>query len=292
MSRIYRALEKAEEEKRRGEKEEPSLKMFEEKTFLKREEPTLKFPEEKITKPGEKIAKINKIETSELPSREETPILIAPPHSFGAEEFRKLKTQIFHQLPNPPHSILITSAAPGEGKTMVSVNLAIAISQEIHRKAILMDGDLRKPGIHLGKSRNSKGLSNYLSNGIPLSEILINSEIENLRIITAGSPTQKPSELIGSKRMEDLMDSLRKQEDHTYILIDSPPIVSTTDPILLSKMVDGIIVVVMAERTPKGVIQRALKSIDGQKMIGIVLNQVNIKSSHYYSKYYNKYYKK
>ena len=199
MSRIYRALEKAEEEKRQKVKEEPSLKVFEEKVVLKKEAPTLKFPEEKI-------AKIEKIEELGLPSKEEIPVLIVPPNSFAEEEFRKLKTQIFHRLPNPPHSILITSAAPEEGKTMVAVNLAMAISKEIHGKAILIDGDLRKPGIHLEKSQNSKGLSNYLSDGTPLSEILINSEMENLRIITAGSPTRKSSELIGSKRMGELSE--------------------------------------------------------------------------------------
>src|SRR4030067_1482117 len=203
MSRIYRALEKAEEEKKQKVKEDPSIKVFEEKAALKKETPVLKFPEEKV-------------ETLVLPSKEETPVLIVPPHSFAEEEFRKLKTQIFHRLPNPPHSILIASAAPGEGKTMVSVNLAIAMSQEIHGKAILIDGDLRKPGIQLEKSRNSKGLSNYLSDGAPLSEILINSEIENLRIITAGSPTRKPSELIGSKRMRELFKSLNEFGDNSY----------------------------------------------------------------------------
>ena len=299
MSRIYRALEKAEEEKRQKAVEEPSLKVFEEKVVLKKEEPTLKFPEEKITKPEERITKpeeritkINKIKTLGPPSKEEIPVLIVPPQSFAGEEFRKLKTQIFHRLPNPPHSILITSATPGEGKTMVSVNLAIAISQEIHGKAILIDGDLRKPGIHLEKSQNSKGLSNYLSDGTPLSEILINSEIENLRIITAGSPTRKPSELIGSKRMGELFKSLNEFGDNSYIIVDSSPIVSTTEPTLLSKMVDGIILVVMAERTPRETIQRAVKSIDRQKIIGIVFNQIDLKQSHYYSKYYYKYYRK
>ena len=285
MSRIYRALEKAEEEKRHKAKEEPSIKVFEEKVVLKREEPTLKFPEEKIKK-------IEKIKELEFPSKEEVPVLIAPPNSFTSEEFRKLKTQIFHRLPNPPHSILVTSATPQEGKTMVSVNLAVAISQEINRRAILIDGDLRKPGIHLAKNKSSKGLSNYLSDGIPLSEILINSEIENLRIITAGSPTRKPSELIGSKRMGDLMESLFEQGNHTYLIIDSSPIISTTEPILLSKIVDGIVLVVMADRTPRETIRRALKSIDRQKIIGIVFNQIDVKPSQYYSKYYYKYYRK
>jgi capsular exopolysaccharide synthesis family protein len=285
MSRIYRALEKAEEEKRQKVIEEPSLKVFEEKVVLKKEEPSLKFPEEKITK-------ISRKETLGLPSKEEIPVLIVPPQSFAGEEFRKLKAQIFHRLPNPPHSILVTSATPGEGKTMVSVNLALTMSQEIHGKAILIDGDLRKPGIRLEKSQNSKGLSNFLSDGIPLSEILINSEIENLRIITAGSPTRKPSELIGSKRMGELFKSLHELGENSYVIVDSPPIISTTEPTLLSKMVDGIILVVMAERTPRETIRRAVKSIDRQKIIGVVFNQIDLKPSHYYSKYYYKYYRK
>ncbi len=285
MSRIYRALEKAEEEKRQKVKENLYPKVFEERTVLKKEEPTLKIPEEKITN-------IGKIKELDLPLKEETPALVVPPDSFAAEEFRKLKTQIFHRLSSPPHSILVTSATPGEGKTMVSVNLAIAISQEIQRKAILIDGDLRRPSIRLTKRGNSKGLSNYLSDGTPLSEILIKSEVENLRIITAGDPTNKPSELIGSKRMGELFKSLKESEDSSYIVIDSSPIVSTTEPALLSKMVDGIILVVIADRIPRETIHRAIKSIDRQKIIGVVFNQIDMKPSHYYTKNYYKYYRK
>ncbi|MGZ3534428.1 MAG: CpsD/CapB family tyrosine-protein kinase [Thermodesulfobacteriota bacterium] len=282
MSRVFQALEKAEEEKKRKRKEDLPLKSFEEKAVIKKEEATLKFPEEKI----------QKLEELGLPPREETPILIAPPNSFAGEEFRKLKAQIFQRLPNPPHSILITSTTPGEGKTMVSVNLAMAISKEIHRKAILVDADLRKPSIHLEKSLTSKGLSNYLSDGTPLSEILINSEMENLQIILAGASTKKSSELIGSKRMQEFLKCLRESGDNTYVIFDSPPIISTTEPTQLSKMVDGIIFVVMADRTPKGTVQRALKSIDHQKIIGIVFNQMDLNPSSHYSKYYYRYYRK
>ncbi len=285
MSRVYKALEKAEEEKRRKVKEEPSLKVFEEKAVLRKEAPTLKFPDEKI-------AKIEKSEELGLPSREEVPLLVVPPNSIAEEEFRKLKTQVFLRLPNPPHSILITSTAPGEGKTTVSVNLAMAISKEIHRKAILIDGDLRKPSIRLEQSRNRKGLSDYLSNRTPLTEILMNSQMENLRIIMAGPSTNKSSELIGSKRMEELLKSLSESGDSTYILIDSPPIIATTEPTVLSKMVDGIILVVRADRIPRESIRRAVKSIDRQKIIGVVFNQIDMKPSSYYAKYYYKYYQR
>jgi len=279
MSRVYRALEKAEEEKKRKGKQEAPIKVFEEKAALKKETPVLKFHEEEA-------------ERFELPAQEETPVLIVPPHSFAGEQFRKLKAQIFHRLSNPPHSILVTSTTPGEGKTMVAVNLALAISKEIHRKAVLIDADLRKPSIHLDKSEDRKGLSNYLSDGVPLSEVLRKSEIENLQIITAGPPAPKAAELIGSKRMGEFMKSLKEIGDSTYMIIDSPPVFSTTEPVLLSKMVDGVIFVVMAGRTPKEAISRATKSLDREKIIGVVFNQTELKPSSYYSKYYYRYYRK
>jgi len=285
MSQVYRALEKAEEEKRQKVKEEPSLKVFEEKVALKKEAPTLKFPEEKIVK-------FEKREELGLPPKEEVPVLFVQPNSFAEEEFRKLKTQIFLRLPHSPHSILITSTAPEEGKTTVAVNLAMAISKEINRKVILIDGDLRKTGIHLKKSQSAKGLSNFLSDGTPLSDILIESEMENLRIIMAGPSTNRSSELIGSQRMGELLKSLTEFEENAYILIDSPPIISTTEPTLLSKMVDGIILVVRANRMPRESIQRAVKAIDRQKIIGIVFNQMDLKASSYYSNYYYKNYTK
>ena len=190
MSRVYRAIEKA-EEKRKQKIEEASLRIVEEKADLRKEGPPSEFCEEKMEKLG-------------LPPKEAAPVLIVQPNSFGAEAFRKLKTQIFLHRGNSPRSILVTSAAPQEGKTLVAVNLAVAISKEIHSNAILVDADLRRPGIHFEKSKSAKGLSNYLSDGVPLSEILVNSEIETLQIILAGSSTRRSSELIRSKKMGEL----------------------------------------------------------------------------------------
>lgn len=275
MSRVYQALEKVEEE-RKQKTEEPSLRVFEEKTVLKKEVSPLEFPEEKAEKLG-------------LPSKEVPPVLIVPPHSFGAEAFRKLKTQIFLHPGNPPRSILVTSAAPQEGKTLVAVNLAVAISKEIHNNVVLVDGDLRRPSIHVGKSNNAMGLSNYLSNGVPLSEILINSEIEKLRVIQAGSSTRKSSELIRSKKMGELLHSLKELGDNTYVVIDSPPIMATADPTLLSTMVDGIILVIRAGYTSRESVQTAIKSIDRQKIIGVIFNQLDVKPSTYSSEYYRYY---
>jgi protein-tyrosine kinase len=276
MSRIYRALEKVEEEKKQKAQEEPTPKVFEEKPFLRKEAPTLKFPEETIEKIG-------------LCSKEVAPVLIVPPHSFGAEAFRKLKTQIFLRPGESPRTILITSAAPKEGKTLVAVNLAVAISKEIHNDVILVDGDLRKPSIRLENCQSTKGLSNFLSDGTPLSEILMKSEIEKLRIIPAGSSTRKSSELIRSRKMGDLLQSLRESGDNTYIVIDSPPIIATADPSLLCNLVDAVILVVRAGLTSRESIHNAIKAIDRQKIIGVVFNQMDIKPSPYFSEYYRYY---
>ena len=289
MSRVYRALEKAEEEKKERGKPEAPLRIFRERETPEREAPVregpgrdgpvVKFPEEKV-------------ERLELPRREELSVLIPPINSYAAEEFRKLKTQVFMRFPHPPCTLLVTSAAPEEGKTTVSVNLAFAISRELNKKAILIDADLRSPSIFPENLSNNTGLSGYLSGKGGFEEILHQDGTENLLIIPAGPSTSRSTELIGSKRMGELLSSLHNHEKDAYVIIDCSPIISTSEPVMLSKMVDGVVLVVMAGKTPKESVKRAFKSIDQQKVVGVVLNQIDIKQSSYYSKYHYEYYKK
>jgi capsular exopolysaccharide synthesis family protein len=277
MSRVYRALEKAEREKQEGLQKKTFFENPKEPEVLKKEEVLFEFSREKR-------------ESLTLPIMEEVPILISSENPFAAEEFRKLKTQVFRWSPDPPHVILVTSAYPGEGKTIVSVNLATAISMEIHKEAILIDADLRKPSVYFEDSRYSKGLSNYLADKTSLSDILMHQETEKLLIIPAGPSSKSSAELLGSRKMEELLKSLRKFGEDTFVIIDSPPLLATSEPMLLSKWVDGVILVVMANRTPRESIKRAIQSIDKQKIIGVVLNQREVKASGYYSNYYHKYY--
>jgi capsular exopolysaccharide synthesis family protein len=322
MSRVFRALEKAEKEKQErqkkdassafgkeasipgneeivvptevGEAERASLRS--EKAFMERlrKDDSLAFVKEASVPRSEEIvapAKVRDIKKVPLRS-EKASILMVPPDSFSGEEFRKLKTQIFHWSANPPHTILVTSTTPGEGKTTVSFNLALAIGQEIQKRAILIDADLRRPSVLLNGHSNGKGLSNYLAEGVSLSEIMIHFHEGNLSVIPAGPPSRKPSELLGTGRMKELIVSLRGLGEDTFIIIDSPPVLSTSEPILISKMVDGVIFVMMADRTPRESAKKAIKSINAEKIIGIVLNQVDLKSRSYYSKYYSVYSKR
>jgi len=279
MSQVYRALEKAEKEKRRKLPEDPLSRIFEEEPIAPKEV----RPAEKLNLRAAKV---------EIPLAEDEEMLIAPRHSFAEEQFRKLKTFILRRGPQLPCSILITSSAPGEGKTTVSLNLALAFSQEINKKVILVDADLRKPSIYPEKYMNSIGLSDYLSGLASNSEIMINFEAENFMVIPAGTPANKPAELIGSKRMKDLMKNLREYCDDTFVIIDSPPVLSTAEPLLLSEWVDGVILVVMPGHVPKSAVRRVVDSIGREKIIGVVFNQKNMKPSrHYYDRYY-RYYRK
>jgi len=315
MSRVYRALQKAEREKEEKPREEHRTEeqhtaAAKEPIVARIDEGPLRYPEIREERPTREqhtatvkegiVARIEegplrypeiKVERYELPPGDEASVLIAPPDSFAAEQFRKLKTQIFHVSPNPPHIILVTSTTPNEGKSMVSYNLALSISQEIQKKAILVDADLRKPSVLFKKHKATRGLSNYLSDRIPLAEILIRFQ-ENFWIVPAGPSSKRSSELIGTRRMTELLTSLREFGEDTYTIIDSPPVISTSEPAMLSKMVDAVILVVRADQTPRESTRRAVQNIDRQKIVGVVFNQVELKSLSYYSKYYHRYYGK
>jgi len=274
MSQVFRALEKAEKEKQRKSPEKPFFGIFEEEPIA---------PKDEVPSNNLKLG----IERLEVPLGEEVSISLAPPHSYAEEQFRKLKTHIFRRSPRPPRCILITSSAPEEGKSTIAVNLAMSISQEIHKKVILIDADLRKPSVYIEKYSNSKGLSDYLSGQKTISEILTNFESENFMIIPAGTPPQKPAELIGSRRMKDLLKNLQEFGEDTFVLIDSPPVLTTSEALLLSEWVDGVILVVLAGRIPKGDVRRVTEFIGREKIIGVVFNQKDLKPmKHYYDHYY------
>ncbi len=278
MSKIYRALEKAEQERQQRIKGEPFFQdagkgMIEESI-------------RPIFAPFER-----KRERWSFPEGEAIPVLIAHPHSFGAEQFRKIRTHILLKSPNSPQAILITGSVPEEGKSLVALNLAVAIAQEIHKKVVLIDADLRKPSNLGPKTAQSKGLADYLMGQATLPEILKNSEMEDLWIIPSGKPPENPAELIGSRKMVELLQELKLRGEDTCVVIDSPPLLVASESIMLSKLVDGIILVVMADRAPKTSVRKAVASIDRQKIIGVVFNNKDLKPSKFQSHYYYKYYR-
>ena len=232
------------------------------------------------------------IEKFDLPVVAEESISLAENSTFAAEQFRKMKTHIFRISPAPPRCILVTSTLPQEGKTTVTMNLAMSIAQEFHKKVIVIDADLRNPSVYPAKFANRKGLSDYLSNETPISEVLKSFDGEKYVVIPAGAPSHKAAELIGSNKMKALIKALRDMDEETFILIDSPPILATSEPLMLSEWVDGVILVVMSDHAARGSIKKAFGGIDPKKIIGIVFNNKNLKPSKAYSDYYYRYHKK
>lgn len=211
------------------------------------------------------------------------------PKSITAESYRTLRTAImFSSAEMPPQVILITSSTQKEGKTTTSANLAIAMAQ-MKERVLLIDADMRQHNIHnIFKLDNTIGLSNILVDHHDHSAAVKTIPgISNLSIITAGTLPPNPSELIGSNRMKELLNDLRQRYDR--IIIDSPPVLSLSDSIILSRLVDGVILIIHGGTTGKDVIKRTILSLTSvnAKMLGVVLNNINITNQHYH--YYQSY---
>jgi exopolysaccharide transport family protein len=212
--------------------------------------------------------------------------------STASESYRGIRTNIlFSSAESAPQVILITSAGPREGKTMTALNLGITMAQA-GSKVMLLDCDMRRPKIHkaFGLSKDH-GISNLLVGGEVADGALRHTPIPNLDVIPCGPIPPNPSEMLGSKRMSALLDRLRKA--YTHILIDSPPCTAVTDPAVLSKSVDGVVLVIRAGDTPKEMVKNGVAQFQaiGAHILGAILNGVNIdRDKYYYYQYYHYYY--
>ncbi len=187
----------------------------------------------------------------------------------------------------PPRTILVTSANSGEGKTLISANLAAGIAYDFQANALLVDCDLRSPS--LGEwfgLPNGHGLADYLIGRKEIPELLHKTEIERLKILLGGTIQDNPTELIGSGKMQALIQEWRARYNDRYIIFDSTPLLSTSEPEVLSKMVDGILIVVRAGVTPRETVKQAISSLEKEKILGFVLNDLQFKSSGLNSRYF------
>lgn len=210
------------------------------------------------------------------------------PHSLVSEQFRKLRTQLLRlSLSRPVKTIMVTSAIQSEGKSFVSANLGIGIAHDLHLHALLVDCDLRKPTLSpMFGCDEKRGISDYLIGREDISSFLVQTELDKLYLIPGGTIPENPAEIIGSRRMASLVEELKARYDDRFIIFDSTPLLATAEPGVLSKLVDGIIIVVRAGETPRETVQQALSSLDKEKIVGVVLNQVEFKSLALFKRYF------
>ncbi|HQI41302.1 MAG: hypothetical protein B6D44_02025 [Ignavibacteriales bacterium UTCHB2] len=218
-------------------------------------------------------------------------IILNKPDSVPSESFRAIRTRVQFSKPDKDllKTIVITSPAPQEGKTFITVNLAGSFAQT-EKKTLLVDCDLRKPRIHrIFEAQKDPGLIDYLVGNKTLDEIIHKSELKNLYYITSGTIPPNPAEMLDSKQMDEFLALVRDKYD--YVVIDSPPIIAVTDAEILTKKVDGTVLVVASEITEHRMMERAEQLIrhDNATLIGTVLN--NFDTNGAYGTYYKyKYY--
>jgi capsular exopolysaccharide synthesis family protein len=215
------------------------------------------------------------------------------PKSPVSEAYRTLRTNIqFKNKKTKQHTILVTSAAPKEGKSTTVANLAITMAQ-MGNETVLIDGDLRRPVIHsIFNMKKEHGLTNYLIGNSTHKEIIRPTFVEHLAVIPSGPLPPNPSELLGSDEMKKLLEELKKKFE--VILFDSPPVIAVTDASILSTLVDGIVLVIKAHQTHREAIKRAKSLLDTAeaRIFGSLLNGVNIEKTYgtnYYYYYYHYY---
>jgi capsular exopolysaccharide synthesis family protein len=214
-------------------------------------------------------------------------VVLDDPRSAGAESFKTLRTALLlSSAGQPPKLILVTSSVPGEGKTTTSLNLALSMAQS-GKRVLLIDGDMRKPRLHdILKLDNSRGLSTFLAGG-GRTDLLQSGPLPNLAVITSGPIPPNPLELLTAEGLPDLLETLKTRFD--FIICDSPPLLSVTDALMLSRIFQGTMVVARSHRTTYGMARRALKSLSDIQapVLGIFINGLSLKNTDYY---YNAYY--
>jgi capsular exopolysaccharide synthesis family protein len=215
-------------------------------------------------------------------------VAFAEPRSAAAEAYRALRTNIQFASPDKPvHTILTTSTSPDDGKSTTIANLAITFAAA-GSPTVLIDADLRRPHLHsiFGLS-NDAGLTSLIAEmarnreGITPELPLQNTQVANLQVLTSGPVPPNPAEILGSRRMAEILDILKLKVE--YILIDTPPIIAVTDAAILSPRVDGVLLVVNAGKTRRDLAVKArdiLQQINAN-ILGVVLNNAEVDKSAY-----------
>jgi capsular exopolysaccharide synthesis family protein len=200
------------------------------------------------------------------------------------EQIRKLCTE------GRPRSLAITSPIKGDGKTTVAANLAAAMALDYEQQVLLIDADLRSPAIHSFFNINKgPGLAEYLTSksDADFTNYVQNTSVHGLQILPAGKATSFSSELLSMERMKALIEAVSTRFPNHQIIVDTSPVLSTPDPLVLARHVDGIVMVVRAGKTPRDCLSEAIKSLGSTKILGVVLNGAELGPASKYYYYYH-----
>jgi protein-tyrosine kinase len=217
-------------------------------------------------------------------------VCLREPASPAAESFRILRSKLlFAGSEAPLRAIMVTSAEPQDGKSLVAANLAVSIAQGITSHVLLVDCDLRRPALHrIFGSQSKYGLRDYLETGTSVGPFLLKTQVEKLTLLPAGRPLESPSELLASPRMRLLVEEIKGQYEESFLVLDTPPAHVFADAAPLFSIADGVILVVRYGKTSRELIKEVIASVGADKILGVVFNasdQVERDYKHYYHYY-------
>jgi len=217
-------------------------------------------------------------------------VTLKEPASISAEQFRILCTRIAQLRQDAGSYVLaVTSSIKSEGKSFTSLNLAISIARDFDEKVLLIEGDLKHPGLYeYLKHPPGFGLTDVLLGKIDLDACAVQMFDGKLSVLFAGKTTGNPSKLLSSFKMQEIITTAR--EHYKYIIIDTPPIMPMADINIYSTLIDGILLVILAGKTPRSLVKRAISSLAADKLVGAVLNGVDpMQSKYFYGSGYDSY---
>lgn len=220
-------------------------------------------------------------------------VSLTAPTSFAAEQYQGLRMVVERiGRARGAQVLAVTSPGAGEGKTLTSINLAVALARGSEARVLLIDADLRRPAVarQLGMvNAESLGLADLISDpNVTLAQVTQPVEPFTLSVIPAGTVRTSVHQVLRSPRLELILREARQQYD--FIVIDTPPLLPVFDSALLARTADGVLVVVAANHTPRKLLGEALNMLDASKVLGIVFNRDDRPLFGYYDAYYREYF--
>ena len=219
------------------------------------------------------------------------PIVALEQESAAADQYKILREQLKRLYTDAGiRTIAITSPVKKDGKTTVAVNVAASVALEYEQKVLLIDADLRSPSIHRYFNMDgAPGLTEYLSSNsvAGVTNLIRETHLQGLQIVPAGRPSRFASELLAKDKMRLMLEEIHRLRPGYLVIFDSPPVLATPDPMVLSRQVDGVIMVVRACKTPRDYLSKALSSLNSDKVLGIVLNGADFGLASKYYYYYS-----
>lgn len=225
------------------------------------------------------------------PLEVKNPALVAinQPNGIIAEEYNKLRTSILQLANSEPKKnvFLITSAVPGEGKTLTAVNLSLSLARTTDRAVVLVDADFRRPCLHkMLNIETEVGLAQCLQDHVPVEKALFPTGLGGLVVLTSGQQIKDPLELISSTRMQKVIQMIQGLYPDCYIIFDSPPVLPFADARVMGAFMDGTIFVIRENYSRLNQVKEGLESLNGCHVLGILCNDASVATDHKYDYYY------